>query len=221
MYRQRDMYGLTRGVATLVGAGVAGLLIWAATRVAGPTVGDYWGLIGLAAAAGLVLALSQLVGGWTKWGRPRISLGVLLVGFLPTLIAAGWIIVYSQPSANWFQHHFNSWSGDIGVGGFAHEIGRAAVLLAFGLGIVFGFVFDTTGPDTEPVSPTRRRRRRGGEAQPAPTDGPPTTEEPAREPTADTAETEATSDADAATRVNRPAEPVGTRQQGEGPGSGP
>ena len=215
MYRQRDMYGLTRGVATLVGAGVAGLLIWAATRVTGPTVADYWSVIGLAAAAGLVLALSQLVGGWTKWGRPRISLGVLLVGFLPTLIAAGWIIVYSQPSANWFQHHFNTWSGDIGVGGFAHEIGRAAVLVAFGLGIVFGFVFDTSGPDTEPV-----RRPRRGEAQPAPTDGPPT-DEPARESTDDTAETGATSDDTAATRVNRPAEPVGTSRQGERPSSGP
>jgi hypothetical protein len=89
------------------------------------------------------------------------------------------------------------------------------VLVAFGLGVVFGFVFDTAGPDTEPVSRPRR-----GEAQPAPTDGPPT-DKPAAESTDDTADTGVTSDDTAATRVNRSAEPVGTRQHGEGPGSGP
>src|SRR5437762_13768620 len=105
------MYGLTRGLTTLAGVAIAGTLIWAATQVTGPTLGDYWGVIGLVAAAGLVMALSQLVGGWTKWGWPRISLGVLLVGFLPTLIMAGWIIVNAQPSPTWPPRDVPSSSG--------------------------------------------------------------------------------------------------------------
>ena len=202
------MYGLTRGVTTLAGVAIAGTLIWGATRVTGPTLGDYWGVIGLVAAAGLVMALSQLVGGWTKWGWPRISLGVLLVGFLPTLIMTGWIIVNAQPAPTWTQRHVHSWSGDIGIGGFMHDMAQAAIVLAFGLGLVFGFVFDTTGPRTEPLD-----RRRTGAAPPVPA-GPPGTD--------DTVATRVDKRQDtAATRVDRPADTAATREQGSperGPG---
>jgi hypothetical protein len=200
------MTGLTRGVATLTGAAAAGALVWGATQVAGPTVGDYWGRIGLVAAAGLVLALSQLLGGWTKWGWPRVSLGVLLVGFVPTLIAAGWVILYTQPSANWFQRHVESWSNTIGIGGLVHDLGHAAIVLAFGLGLVFGFIFDTTGPRTEAVVPERTAA------------APPLPAGPAR--TNDTAATRVDGREDtAATRVDRPAEMVPARERG--PEDGP
>jgi hypothetical protein len=193
------MYGLTRGTTTLVAVGVAGALIWGATKVSGPTLGDYWGVIGFVAAAGLVMALSQLLGGWTKWGWPRVSLLVFLVGFLPTLILAGWIILNAQPTPTWTQRHIHSWSKDIGVHGFVHNMSTAAVVLAFGLGLVFGFIFDTTGPRTEPVF-----RRRDA---PAPTTAAPRTP-PRREDTA-------------ATRVNRPADSaetqVGPSERGPGP----
>ncbi len=63
------------------------------------------------------MALSQLFGGWTKWGWPRISVGVFLIGFLPTLVAAGWVLLSGQPDANWFQRHVTSWSGDISIDG--------------------------------------------------------------------------------------------------------
>lgn len=157
------MYGLTRGSLTLIGAGVAGLLIWAATRIGGGSAGEYWGIVGLIAAAGLVMALSQLLGGWTKWGWPRVSGSVFLVAFIPVLIATGWVLLDQQPSANWFQRHVEGWSGDIGIDGLVHDLGRAVFVLAFGLGLVFGLIFDTTGPRTEPVF-----HRRAAETPPPP-----------------------------------------------------
>jgi hypothetical protein len=160
------MYGLTRGSLTLIGAGVAGLLVWAATRIGGGSAGEYWAIVGLLAAAGLVMALSQLLGGWTKWGWPRVSGSVFLVAFIPVLIVAGWVLLDLQPSANWFQRHIESWSGDIGLDGLVHDLGRAVDVLAFGLGLVFGLIFDTTGPRTEPVF-----HRRAAEEPPPPAPG--------------------------------------------------
>ena len=37
------MYGLARGPITLLAAGVAGFLVWLATRVDDHTTGGYWG----------------------------------------------------------------------------------------------------------------------------------------------------------------------------------
>jgi hypothetical protein len=71
------MHGLTRGAMTLVGVAVAGFLIWfGASALPGErdaSLGEFWWAAGLIAAAGLAMALSQLLGGWTKWGSPRIS----------------------------------------------------------------------------------------------------------------------------------------------------
>ena len=99
------MYGLTRGTITLLGAAAAGLLIWLATQVDDGSNGGYWAVYGLIAAAGLVMAFSQILGGWTKWGWPRMSLNVFLLGFIPVLIAAGWVVVAHQPDGNWFRAH--------------------------------------------------------------------------------------------------------------------
>src|SRR5437870_5005514 len=190
------MYGLTRATLTLIGAGGAGFLIWLGSTIAGdnPSAGEFWAFAGIVAAAGLVLALSQLLGGWTKWGWPRISLSVLLVGFLPTLVAAGWIILYAQPSANWFQRHISSWSSDIGISGLVQDMARASVVLAFGLGLVFGFIFDTTGPKTDEALV----REPSAAAPPA----------PAAPPRADDT---------AATRVDGPADTTATRERGPEP----
>jgi hypothetical protein len=157
--------GLTRGVATLVGAGAAGLLIWLATQTGDQTTGDYWALYGLLAAAGLALALSQLLGGWTKWGWPRISSGVFLLGFVPVLIAGGWILLAHQPSDNWFQETAVNWAGDIGLGGLVDDFEALLPALALGIGLVFGFTFDTTGPR---VAEERVAERRAPVTTPAP-----------------------------------------------------
>ena len=72
------MYGPTRGVMTLIGAALAGGLIWFATWL-GPTeyAGRYWAAMAAIGGAGLVMALSQLAGGWTKWGSGMASATVL------------------------------------------------------------------------------------------------------------------------------------------------
>ena len=86
------MYGLTRGAITLVGVIVAGVLIWLGVDpLSGESIGrgEFWWAVLMCALAGLVMALSQVLGGWTKWGWPRLSLNVFLFAFLPALIAGG------------------------------------------------------------------------------------------------------------------------------------
>ena len=151
------MYGLTRGTITLLGAGVAGLLVWLATQVNESTNGGYWGIYGLLAGAGLVMAFSQILGGWTKWGWPRLSLNVFLLAFVPVLIAAGWVLVGAQPHGNWFRDHVRSWSDDLSIGGVVRDLTQYAAVLGFGVGLVFGFTFDTSGPSA--YGPFGRRRR--------------------------------------------------------------
>src|SRR5213078_5402486 len=128
---------------------------------------------GIIAGAGLVMALSQLLGGWTKWGWPRLSANVLLLAFIPTLIAAGWVVVAHQPHPNWFRNHVLNWSDDIGILGLVRDLTEYVAVLAFGIGLVFGFSFDTSGPTT--YGPFGRRRRAAavpaGGAAPAATDG--------------------------------------------------
>src|SRR5256885_13878687 len=111
-------YDLNRGLATLIGASIAGGLIWVAGMyVDDKTTGGYWAVYGIIAGAGLVMALSQLLGGWTKWGWPRMSASVFLIAFVPTLVAVGWIAVAGQPHGNTVQSHVLGWSGDIGIRG--------------------------------------------------------------------------------------------------------
>jgi hypothetical protein len=143
------MYGLTRATVTLLAAAVAGLLIWLATQVSDESTGGYWAVYGLIAAAGLVMALSQLLGGWTKWGLPRLSVNVFLIAFIPTLIAAGWVVVAHQPHPNWFRNHILNWSSDISILGIVRDLAEYVSVLAFGIGLVFGYSFDTTGPAVE------------------------------------------------------------------------
>lgn len=137
------MYGLTRGTMTLIGAGVAGLLLWLATQFRTESTGEYWAWLGFIAAAGLTIALSQLLGGWTKWGWPRVSGTVFLVGFLPALVAGGLVLLHAQPGSDSFGA---GWAGDLGLGGLAEDMTAVLPVLAFGIGLVFGLTFDTTGP---------------------------------------------------------------------------
>jgi hypothetical protein len=151
------MYGLTRGTITLAAAAIAGFLIWLATQVSASSNGGYWGVYGLIAGAGLIMAASQILGGWTKWGWPRLSLNVFLIAFVPVLVAAGWVLVAAQPDANWFRDHVDNWSSDIGIGGLVSDLIEYVSVLAFGIGLVFGLTFDTSGPAA--YGPFGRRRR--------------------------------------------------------------
>ena len=147
------MYGLTRAGTTLIGAGVAGVLVWLATQVDRDTNSGYWSFVGLLAAAGLVLALSQLLGGWTKWGLPRVSAHVFLLAFVPSLVVGGWVLLAAQPDSNWFGDTAENWAGDVGLGGVLEDVAELVGALAVGLGALFGFTFDTTGPRIRRAAP--------------------------------------------------------------------
>jgi hypothetical protein len=179
-----------RGIFTFVGVAAAGFLIWLSTQF-GQGLGSYWAKIGLLAAAGLALPVSQLFGGWTKWGLPRFSGYVVLLGFLPALIVAGWVILSGQPDDNWFQRHTTSWSGDLHVARLVRHLRETYLdVLAFGLGSVFGFSFDTTGPRARLVPDTQPPVRAAA---------------PRREETAVTRVDETSSEAE--TRINPPENP--------------
>ena len=140
------MIGITRGISTLAGAVVAGILLWFATQIGTQTNSEYWSTYGLIAAAGLTMALSQILGGWTKWGWPRFSLGVFLIGFLPVLVAGGWVLLARQP-ADWM--NTSNWSRDLSIFGVVNDVGNILPAVAFGIGLTFGFSFDTAGPRRE------------------------------------------------------------------------
>jgi hypothetical protein len=176
------MYGLTRAGTTLVAAAAAGLLIWFATQIDDKHVGGFWAVYGLIAGAGLLMALSQLLGGWTKWGWPRLSATFLLTAFVPIAIVSLWIILAAEPGNGWFHRHVLSWSSSLHIKGLVNDLKEYVPLFAFGIGLVFGYSFDTTGPRREvapPAATTRRRglrgRRRGTDAD---GDGVPDADEP-------------------------------------------
>ena len=183
------MYGLTRGTITLLGAASPACWSGSRRRSTRRSNGGYWAVYGLIAAAGLVMAFSQILGGWTKWGWPRLSLNVFLIAFLPVLVAAGWVVIAHQPDSNWFRAHVLNWSDDIGILGLVRDLTEYVAVLAFGVGLVFGFTFDTSGPAA--YGPFGRRRRAaavpaGGAAPPPEADDRPTArEEQAAEAEAD------------------------------------
>jgi hypothetical protein len=132
------------------------LLIWLAQTFDLSSTNGFWAAMGLIAAAGLALGLSQLFGGWTKWGLPVMSPGVFLLAFIPTAIVVGWILLATQPDGGWQQDRFTGWSSDLGITGFVNDLGTLPAALAMGLGIVFAFTFDTTGPRAREVVETER-----------------------------------------------------------------
>jgi hypothetical protein len=153
----RSWYSPTRAVMTLIGGGAAIFLIWLATQISDETNGGYWAQYGLVAAAGLVMAFSQLVGGWTKWGMPRISPTVFLVGFVPVLVVGGWILFAHQPDSGFYRGTILNWSGDLGIRAWVEDFRQMLPALSFLIGLTLGLTFDTTGPRTM-VGPDVDRR---------------------------------------------------------------
>ena len=137
-------------MSLLVGVAVAGVLIWAAAQVEADHRGGYWATIGIFAAAGLVLSLARLAR--VRSNAPVLpSIPALVLGFLPALIAAGWVIVARQPGSSWVESHVRNWSGDLSLGSVVADLGVYAPVLAFGLGTLLGFVF--TRPAVVPSPP--------------------------------------------------------------------
>ena len=137
---------VVRGLTTLLGVAAAGFLVWLATTFDLASTGEYWAAMGILAGAGACLGLSQLLGGWTKWGTPTMSPGVFLLAFLPTLVVVGGILVATRPTDTEEGDQVAGWIRDIGLGGVAEDLIVFQGVLAFALGIVFAFTFDTRGP---------------------------------------------------------------------------
>ena len=150
------MYGLTRATTTLLAAAVAGFLIWLASQFSNHHEGGYWAIMGVLAGAGLVMALSQLLGGWTKWGMPRLSAPFFLFAFVPVAIVCLWVIVAGEPHNAWLHRHVLAWSSDIHVRGVLNDVMKYIPVFAFGTGLVFGFTFDTAGPVVRETTVQRR-----------------------------------------------------------------
>jgi hypothetical protein len=143
--------GLIRALFTLAGVAVAGFLLWVAQLFDLGGTDEFWAAMAIVAGAGVVLGLSQLFGGWTKWGWPTMSPTVFLLGFLPTLVVGGWILLARQPDGGWQQGRFDGWTGDIGVTGFVDAMVPFLPVIALVIGLVFAFSFDTTGPRLQAV----------------------------------------------------------------------
>jgi hypothetical protein len=166
------MYGLTRATITLIAAAAGGLLIWFATQINDKSVGGFWAVYGLIAGAGLVMALSQLLGGWTKWGWPRLAFTFLLTAFVPIAVVSIWIVLAAEPGNGWFHRHVLSWSSEIHIRSLVNDLKAYVSVFAFGIGLAFGYSFDTAGPavrgraavadrTTDTVPPDRGRRPLG------------------------------------------------------------
>ena len=148
--RRYGLYDATRGLMTALAAGVAGLLLYLATRVGQQSTARFWEEMGLVAAAGLVLVLLPALGHGMKGLRLRLSPGTFLLGFVPTAIVAGWILLATQPGHGWHEGTLVSWSHSLGLYGLVHALGLWHGVLAFGFGAVLGLSLDAI-PVVEPV----------------------------------------------------------------------
>jgi hypothetical protein len=155
---------MTRALSILLGAAVAGALVWTTAQVHRGSTGGYWAEMALLGAAGLVLGLSRLLDR-TTGRRLVISLPTLAIAFLPALVGAGWVMVAGQPNGSWLQSHVTAWSGDIGVARVVTDTAAFTAVLAFGLGVVLSLAAErrptAVAESVQPVETT--------EPAPAPT----------------------------------------------------
>ncbi|HZT85004.1 MAG TPA: hypothetical protein VE984_06235 [Gaiellaceae bacterium] len=183
------------------------MALWGAAEVGTQTTGRFWVAMAIVAGAGLLLALANHVGTWTKGLRMRISPSTFVLAFLPVLVCVGWILVATQPGTGWQEGRLDSWSNSIGILGLVKTIALWHGVLAFGLGLVLGLSFDgvpapveepgpayagAAAPATdEPVAAERRRTRRRRPVADAPPAGGPgrPTDAPAATPTDETTRT--------------------------------
>jgi hypothetical protein len=156
-------------LTTAIAAGTAGLLLWLATQVGEQTTLRFWASLGIVAGAGLVFAVAQSIGGWTKGLRLRLSQGTFLLGFVPALVVVGWILMATQPGNGWHGGRFASWSSSIGVLNVVHDLSLWHGVLAFGLGIVLGLSLDTV-PAVVDVPVIVDKPAAAATAEPVPTD---------------------------------------------------
>jgi hypothetical protein len=113
----------------------AGVLLWFVPHFNRWSTGGYWAVMALMVIAGVLIGLSQV----HAEGKTRRS---FLFAFLPVLVAAGWVILATQPRGSWIRDHVLSWSGDLGIEHAVRNLGEHVAVLAFGLGVVLGVMFE-------------------------------------------------------------------------------
>jgi hypothetical protein len=200
--RRYGMYDASRGLTLALAAALAGLGLWGATQIGMQTTARFWISMAVVAGAGLLIALANHVGTWTKGLRLRLSPGTFTLAFLPVLVCAGWILIATQPGRGWQEGRLDSWSNSLGILGVVHSIGLWHGVLAFACGLMLGLSFDgvpaavveeapayaapadgTAGPAAdEPVTAERRYTARPGTAVPRGTPAEETTQTRARTP---------------------------------------
>ena len=149
--RRYGLYDATRGLMTALAAGVAGFLLWVATQVGMQTTARFWASLGIVAGAGLVLLVLPRLHSPAAGLRLRLSPGTFLLGFLPTLVVVGWVLMATQPGNGWHEGTVASWSRSLGIMGVVHALGLWHGALAFGFGAVLGLSLDSV-PAVQPVA---------------------------------------------------------------------
>jgi len=150
--RRYGMYDASRGLTLALAAALAGLGLWGAAQVGTQTDGRFWIAMTIVGAAGLVIALANHVGTWTKGLTLRMSPSTFVVAFLPVLICVGWILIASQPGNGWEEGRLASWSNSIGILGIVQSIGLWHGALAFAFGLMLGLSLDGVPAPAEEVA---------------------------------------------------------------------
>lgn len=201
--RSYGMYDASRGLTLALAAALAGLGLWGAAEVGTQTTGRFWVAMAIVAGAGLLMALANHVGTWSKGLRMRISPSTFVIAFLPVLVCVGWILIATQPGSGWQEGRLDHWSNSIGIMGLVKSVGLWHGVLAFGFGLVLGQCFDgVPAVEVAPVyegaaydgaapvaarppadEPVTAERRWTGARQSAPATAPPEEAPPTEEPT--------------------------------------
>lgn len=151
--RSYGTYDASRGLTLALAAALAGLGLWGAAEIGTQTQGRFWLAMAIVAGAGLLLALANHVGTWTKGLRMRMSPSTFVLAFLPVLVCVGWILIAGQPGHGWQEGRIDSWSNSIGILGLVHTIGLWHGVLAFGFGLMLGLSFDGVPAPVEEAAP--------------------------------------------------------------------
>lgn len=171
------MIGISRAGILLLAVAAAGALLWVAAQIGRHSTGGYWASYGVVAAAGLVLGLAQMRG---RTGHPPAT---FMLGFLPVLVAGGWVLLAMQPAGSHGRGQILSWSGHMGIADVVRDVGTWLGVIAFGIGYTLGAALEpaparavvrrTATPVYDPRAadePTTAERREvtEREAQPVP-----------------------------------------------------
>jgi hypothetical protein len=151
--RRYGLYDTSRGLTLALAAGLAGLGLWGAAQIGTQTTERFWGAMAVVAGAGLLIALANHVGTWTKGLTMRLSPGTFVLAFLPVLVCVGWILLASQPGSGWQEGRIDSWSSSLGIVGVVHSVGLWRGALAFGFGLMLGLSFDGVPVPTAEIEP--------------------------------------------------------------------